>query len=80
VKRESSDRTPLGGTSKIQRDKVGPLKGAFLSEQGDSGKDNQFTDPDVKLGSPEPRAAVLARASAAKHRPTCLYEIVCNGA
>jgi len=80
VKRESTDRTPLGGTNKIQRDKVGPLKGAFLSEQGDSGKDNQFMDPDVKLGLPEPRASVLARASAAKHRPKCLYEIVYNGA
>jgi hypothetical protein len=73
VKRESSDRTPFGGTSKVQRDEVGPLKGAFLREQGDSGKDNQFTDPDVKLGSPEPRAAVLPRASVATHRPTCLF-------
>jgi len=56
---------------------VGTLKGTFLSEQGDSGKDNQFTDPDVKLGSPEPRAALLAEASVATHRPTCLLVWTC---
>jgi len=50
-----------------------------MCEQGDSGKDNLFTDPDVKVRSPEPRAAVqagLPLQHADLH--ACLCELVWN--